>query len=439
MPEYLSPGVYVEEIPSGAHTIAGVGTSTAGFIGIIPQATPGNPTISYRAVAKRKIRTDPSESALLIKHFPRSAGIQIEGQDLSGTWQSYFDASQDPKKGAVNEGVLTVTQVAGGTPRIVAGDPVIVTYTPQFEIEIGEGHAKLCTSFDDFKRSFGDFSTDSGQNRLAHAVYGFFLNGGTRCYVAVMAGNVSPANDVSGLLKHFEAIDDIALVAAPGLVSAANRSAVVSHCENMGDRFAILDCAGPAPPAQHDPGSPPDNSNYAAYYLPWIKVYDPVTAAEIAVPPSGHLAGVYARVDAERGVHKAPANEVIRGALDLTKRLGKADQDGLNKDGINCIRELNGNIRVWGARTIGGDANGEWKYVNVRRLFLYLRESIDEATQWVVFEPNEPALWAQISRNVTAFLTTVWRAGALFGATPEQAFYVKCNAETNSAASIDAW
>jgi phage tail sheath protein FI len=149
------------------------------------------------------------------------------------------------------------------------------------------------------------------------------------------------------------------------------------------------------------------------------------------------MAGIYARVDTNRGVHKAPANEVVLGALGLKYPVSKATQDGLNPDGINCIRELNGNIRVWGARTIGGDANGEWRYVNVRRLFLFLRESIDEGTQWIVFEPNTPDLWSKITRNITAFLTNVWRAGALFGATPQEAFYVKCDAETNPPDVID--
>src|SRR5205823_3157925 len=151
----------------------------------------------------------------------------------------------------------------------------------------------------------------------------------------------------------------------------------------------------------------------------------------MAVPPSGHMAGIYARVDTQRGVHKAPANEVVLGALSLTYQLSRAQQDGLNPQGVNCIRDLNGNIRVWGARTLGGDANTAWKYVSVRRLFLFLRESIDQGTQWVVFEPNDPALWAKIRRNVTAFLTNVWRDGALFGATPEEAFYVRCDERTN--------
>jgi phage tail sheath protein FI len=205
------------------------------------------------------------------------------------------------------------------------------------------------------------------------------------------------------------------------------------------DRFAIFDSdkdiAGDLTAANI---KPPPNSDYAAFYFPWIQVSDPSkkitdpTSDGLAwMPPSGHMAGIYARTDTNRGVHKAPANEVVRGALDLRYKISKAQQDGLNPQGINCIRELNGNIRVWGARTIGGDANGEWRYINVRRVFLYLRESIDEGTQWAVFEPNDQNLWAKITRNVTAFLTTVWRSGALFGATAAEAFYVKCDAETN--------
>jgi phage tail sheath protein FI len=136
-------------------------------------------------------------------------------------------------------------------------------------------------------------------------------------------------------------------------------------------------------------------------------------------------------------VHKAPANEVIYGALGVSQALSKADQAGLNPAGINCIRSLNGNIVVWGARTVGGDLNADLKYVNVRRTLIFLRKSIEEGTQWIVFEPNTPPLWQKINRNVTAFLTSVWRAGALFGDTAKDAFYVKCDAETNPPASRD--
>jgi hypothetical protein len=143
------------------------------------------------------------------------------------------------------------------------------------------------------------------------------------------------------------------------------------------------------------------------------------------------VAGVYARVDVRRGVFKAPANEVVMGALGLKYTISKAQQDGLNPQGVNCIRDLNGNIRVWGARTMGGDANGEWRYISVRRTMLFLRESIDQSLQWAVFEPNDQGLWAKIVRNTSAFLTTQWQLGMLFGSTAQEAFYVKCDAETN--------
>jgi phage tail sheath protein FI len=208
----------------------------------------------------------------------------------------------------------------------------------------------------------------------------------------------------------------------------------------MSDRFAILD------PPEVAEGTDltvdnllkAKNTDYGALYFPRISVFDiaaklqdPNGTGDRFVSPSGHIAGIYSRVDHERGVHKAPANEVVRGALDLEFQVSKNLQDGLNPHGVNCIRFINNTITVWGARTIGGDANTDLKYINVRRTLLFLRESIDEGTQWVVFEPNDRNLWAKIVRNVTAFLTTVWRDGALFGSTPQEAFYVKCDDETN--------
>jgi phage tail sheath protein FI len=175
----------------------------------------------------------------------------------------------------------------------------------------------------------------------------------------------------------------------------------------------------------------PQNNTYAALYFPWIVVFDPATKENVLVPPSGHVAGIYARVDTQRGVHKAPANEAVSGALGLQYNLSKSQQDGLNPQGINCIRNLNGNIYVWGARTLGGNANGEFKYISTRRLMNFLRESIEEGTQFVVFEPNNPGLWQRIKRSVGDFLLGQWRAGALLGETPEKAFFVKCDAETN--------
>ncbi|MBD1887681.1 phage tail sheath family protein [Microcoleus sp. FACHB-84] len=324
---------------------------------------------------------------------------------------------------------LTLNQIQNKEKQTITAD-YQVTF-PTFQ-PVPSGEVKLCTNFKEFKKFFGDFSQNEGQQQLAHAVSGFFNNGGTRCYVM----RVENLDKIDTLLESLEAIDEIAIVAAPGITTPAARSAIITHCQQKtGDRIAILDCK------EDDTSSTikkPDNSNYAAFYFPWIQVFDPATKTAnpdgdglISVPPSGHIAGIYARVDAQRGVHKAPANEIVLGALGLNQNLSKNQQDGLNPQGINCIRNLNGNIRVWGARTIGGDANGEFKYINVRRLFNYLKKSIDQGTQWTVFEPNSPELWAKIRRNVTAFLMTVWRSGALFGNTPEQAFYVKCDEETN--------
>jgi phage tail sheath protein FI len=251
------------------------------------------------------------------------------------------------------------------------------------------------------------------------------------------------------VLAKLAAIDEIALVAAPGIVSATVRSAIDTHCrQTTQDRFAIFDSdetvetAGALDLTKLDPTAAgnllPPNSDFAAFYFPWIQVFDPATKIRVPSgdglvfqPPSGHVAGVYARVDTVRGVHKAPANEPVLGALGLKYAISKAQQDGLNPQGVNVVRDLNGNIRVWGARTVGGNANADLKYINVRRTLLFLRESIDEGLQWAVFEPNEPGLWQKISRNVTAFLNVVWRSGALFGTTQQQAFYVKCDAETN--------
>ncbi len=296
---------------------------------------------------------------------------------------------------------------------------------------------QLLSSFAQFKRRFGDFSSDdAAQNTLVHAVYGFFNNGGTLCWVT-RVDSASDAAQVTTALTKFEPIDEIAIVAVPGAVDQAVQVAVISHCENMQDRFAILD-GRPEPSnltVDEIQDDTPD-SDYAAMYFPWIEVFDPASDPDaptknIFLPPSGHLAGIYARVDNTRGVHKAPANEVIRGALGVQRLVSRAEQGNLNPKGINVIRKFDGNIKVWGARTLGGDDNFEFKYINVRRLLLFLRESIDEGTQWVVFEPNDRDLWAKIRRNVGAFLTNVWRDGALFGSTPEEAFFVKCDDETN--------
>jgi phage tail sheath protein FI len=324
----------------------------------------------------------------------------------------------------------------------------------------------LITNWSQFVKTFGDFKDCS--EHLVHAVYGFFNNGGSRCFVvnvgapeqpkevkvtggdkkddkAPAAQQVGPGRD--GLyigrdggpgartgLKCFDEVDEIAIVAAPGQISPAVQDALLSHCETRKDRFAILD-SPESISGGVDKLPKPRDSKYGAYYFPWIQVYDP-DKGNIFVPPSGHIAGVYSRTDSERGVHKAPANEIIRGALGMKYNVSKGEQDLLNPKGINAIRFMNGAIRIWGARTLSSDPS--WRYINVRRLFIMVESSIERATQWVVFEPNDHRLWKRVQRTITSFLTLLWRNGALMGVSPEQAFYVKCDEETNPPEVIDA-
>jgi phage tail sheath protein FI len=315
----------------------------------------------------------------------------------------------------------------------------------------------LCSNWSQFTKHFGDFQNSE---YLAHAVYGFFNNGGSRAYVLNVGnwdevskgegkeGKAKPASKAALYigsdngpgtrtgLKALEDIDDINIVAAPGQTDPVIQDAVLSHCENMRYRFALLDSPEVIEKGGVDKLPKPRDSKYGGYYFPWVEVYDPFKG-NIFQPPSGYMAGVYARTDAERGVHKAPANEIVRGAIGLKYTITRGEQDLLNPKGINCIRSFpNRGIRVWGARTISSDAS--WRYVNVRRLFNMVEQSIELGTQWVVFEPNDQRLWKRVTRDISAFLLRLWRQGALFGKTPEEAFFVKCDEETNPPEVIDA-
>lgn len=302
-----------------------------------------------------------------------------------------------------------------------------------------------------FTKHFGGFEHSPF---LAHSIYQWFANGGGLCFVSLV-GRPDDPNDASkkgvskaGLfigedagpgkrsgLHAFNPIRDISLVVAPGQSDPAIHDAVLTHCEVMRDRFAILDC--PEELGQTlDQMYRPRDSTYGAYYFPWLQVFDPVSKQNKFIPPSGPVSGIFARTDAERGVHKAPANELVRGALGLKYSLTSSEQALLNPRGINLIRDMGDRgIRVWGARTLSTDP--EWRYINVRRLFLVIEQSIMNGTQWAVFEPNDQNLWKKLVRNVRAYLLTVWRSGALFGESPEQAFYVKCDSETNPPELID--
>lgn len=530
---YQAPGVYVEEIPSAQQPIAGVGTNTVGFIGVVPdeiqypEANPDYDPVSAQLaldIAKlaamgsgagetsealfdqhiltlqEDIKTQESEKSKTGKDLEKvKAEISKAEEDLKSFEENLPADLPEPEKNkklkekrrdiekkqallstlseqiAKNDDTIeklkekiaeleAAKKGQAAAPKAGAAS-VLHPYTIKtFAVDVKPGETKLCTNFSEYKDRFGPFSADNpekpgeamypGHRALTHAVNGFFSNGGTRCFVArVKTSNVG---EIRQALETFESIDAVAIVAAPGLADPAVWQEIVAHCETCEDRFAIFDCpevVGKDEELNINALSydTPDNvlpqrSKNAAFYFPYIEVVDPAKQMQdedparkvplkyrgrIFVPPSGHIAGIYARSDEQRGVHKAPANEAVRGALNVKYYIGKPKQELLNPQGVNVIRNINGNITVWGARTIGGDRNGEWKYVNVRRFFLFLAESIDEGTQWVVFEPNNMALWGKIKRNVSAFLTNVWRSGALFGATPEEAFYVKCDDETN--------
>ena len=271
-----------------------------------------------------------------------------------------------------------------------------------------------------------------------------------------------------------EEVQEIAIVCAPGYTSASDYETVISHCELMRDRVAILDSPADVPdimaltrvatvetpasgggdtaPAEGaDAGSGSGSrgarrqqaavkarlSNYATYYYPWVWVRDLTNGETVLAPPSGHMAGIWARTDSTRGVHKAPANEPMRGVIGVQRRVTPSEQGELNAVGVNVIRMFDRiGIRPWGARMNAADQ--DWRYINVRRLFCMAEESIALGTNWIVFEPNDKPLWHMIKRDITAFLTGLWRDGALMGRTPEEAFYVKCDDETNPADVVDA-
>lgn len=308
------------------------------------------------------------------------------------------------------------------------------------------------TSWKSFEDAFGG-RTDTAPY-MADAVFSFFSNGGSQCYIVSVTDTTPDAitpSDYTGEgeststdpadpvepnsrkgLAALEAIDDISLILIPGVTDTTVQSAMIAHCEKMKYRFCILDAPKNATikSVKEHKGHLTSEKGYGALYFPWITVLGRNT------PPSGAIAGIYARSDNERGVHKAPANEVLRNVTKLELNLTDNDQGPLNKEGINCLRSFSGRgIRVWGARTLASDVT--WQYINVRRLFIYLEKSIDEATQWVVFEPNNEQLWARVTQTISNFLTNVWRDGALMGTSPKEAFFVQCGRETMTQDDID--
>jgi len=485
MPEYLSPGVYIQEVDSGPRPIEGVGTATAAFVGMAPAGKTNTPVLitnwnqyvtqfgaledggrrnahmtgAYMSHAVHGFFLNGGGRCYVTRVAPNAhangtAAAELPSVQLpskaskavpSLTFRARAEPTQDievevgpPTGDAPAEGSFTIRVKVGGEVKEEfdgvnlgrRGKPVTETLEKTSTIvSVVEEQAPAGTSLADRAPEVGTYIIKAQQTSIQ-----------PKLAPADFTGDVSVRSGMEGL----QIAEDVTMVCCPDLMAAYQAGAIdrdgvktvqlamINHCELMGDRMAIIDPLPDLSPQEVKKWREADtnyDSKYAALYYPWVTIGCP-DGKPMNIPPSGHMAGVYARSDNERGVHKAPANEVVRGALAAVTPITKGEQDTLNPIGVNCIRSFTGRgVRVWGARTLSSDA--AWRYVNVRRLFNFVEKSIEQGTQWVVFEPNDADLWAKIRRDIGAFLTGLWRDGMLFGATPAEAFFVKCDAELN--------
>jgi phage tail sheath protein FI len=481
VPTYLTPGVYVEEIPSANKPIEGVGTAVAAFVGLAPGGPVNTPMRISNWTQFAKIYGDPVNP---------DNGPFMEGSYLAHSIYGFFQnggslcwvvrvGSEENGSAAARAALPAASDKTVEAFRAVslAGTPEPVTVEvieePESAAKDGDATYKLVVTAGDQTESHEGLSLKKGRTNIATKV-----NAASKLIkiedvsaslpeTRVAAGSYTlsaPAQKPETIEPtHFEgdvarrsgmgglaAVDEVTMLVMPDIMTLASdgddtqirdlQGKMIAHAENAGDRMAILDTPPnllPQDVLEWRMNAAGYDSKMAALYYPWIEVMNPLTKRPMMMPPSGHVAGVWCRVDGTRGVHKAPANEVILGANGLGFQVTHAEQGGLNKVGINCVRSFPGRgIRIWGARTLSSDP--EWRYINVRRLFNFVSESIMEGTQWSVFEPNDQLLWMRLSASVRAFLMRVWRSGALFGATPAEAFYVKCDAETNPPEVVEA-
>jgi phage tail sheath protein FI len=480
MPTYLSPGVYMEEVSSGSKPIEGVGTAVAAFVGFAEKGPANQPTLVTNWTQFTQSFGDFVDGSYLAHsvygYFLNGGGaayvVRIGGNDSDGVSSAPIAQAELPA-GEGKPG-LVVKALEGGP----AGDSISVETQDASEPGDANDQFKLIVKRGEkVEETYDNVTLRKGANNVAtrvkaesklisveevrgggtmelHKGARVTLGGGAGLpdSVQVSAGDyVGDSSDRTGF-GGLEAIDEVTMLCVPDLTAAFERGmidmegfkavqlAMIAHCELMADRVAILD-----PPPSMNAQQIKDwrvneagyDSKYATLYWPRLKVMDPTKGKAIFVPPCGHMAGVWARNDDTRGVHKAPANEVVRGAITLELNITKGEHDQLNPIAVNCVRSFPGQgIRVWGARTLSSDP--EWRYLNVRRLFNFVEESILSGTNWVVFEPNDQKLWDSVRRTVTMFLRRVWRDGALFGRTPAEAFFVKCDEENNPPENRDA-
>ncbi len=488
MPTYLSPGVYMEEVSSGPKPIEAVGTATAAFVGFTESGPVHTPTLITNWPQYQRTFGGFIEGAYLpsaiFSYFMNGGGnayvVRIGADEVAestnGTGPSeppilYATASISGAEGKLSLGVRSQAPAEQAKDLAVEVSDASDEGEDLFKLQVFKD-GKIAETFDNVTMKKGpqhvatvvkqqskliliEEAKPSGvlaipeKSRVGLApVEPAAVPAVPEVTADEYVGDVADRTGFGGL----EALEDVTMLVVPDAMSAyqagvldddglkAVQLAMIAHCELMGDRVAILD-APPGLSAQQLKDWRMDfagyDSKYASLYWPWIKVMDPATGKPTMMPPSGAIAGVWARNDETRGVHKAPANEIIRGALALELNITKGEHDTLNPVGVNCIRSFPGQgIRIWGARTLSSDP--EWRYLNVRRLFNFVEKSILLGTNWVVFEPNDPALWDRVRRTVVMFLRRIWQTGALFGSTPAEAFFVKCDEENNPPENRDA-
>ncbi|QLE70506.1 phage tail sheath family protein [Streptomyces rectiverticillatus] len=472
----LAPGVFVKEQPSGVRTITGAGTSTPAFLGYAVRG-PGDHTASPPTL----VRSWPEFVDLF--HFRSPLPAEAVEEELKRLVKAIDEITEllEPLENSLRE---EATKDPSPTVPVKAFDQLVTVRTAQWHgqpVDPADEQAAETTAgtvseaFPDryeewnstgarllplCKRQmeltvFQGYFTAAKTYQLAEAVYGFFANGGTSCYVLRLDHAQDLAAQVDGDpvkrtgLAGLKTVPEVTMVAVPDLWSkgadaatgAAVISKVVGHCTTMRNRLALLE-----PPPGTAPGDVPGfltklaspdlpDAEFTTLYYPWVNVPG-VDGSPRTVPPSGHIAGIWARTDAERGVFKAPANQNLRGVLTLPTLLTEARHGELNAKGVNCLRVFpDRGLLVWGART--RSSSRDWKYLNVRRLVSFLSDSIRQSTTWAVFEPNDDRLWATLRHSTTSFLTDQWRQGALQGRTPDEAFYVICDTTNNTPATID--
>jgi uncharacterized protein len=482
MPEYLYPGVYVEEVDTGNKPIEGVSTSTVGFVGIAERG-PLEPTLVTSFSEFRRIFGDYVRDG----EQDRYLAYGVEGFFVNGGLRCFVTrvAAASATTAELTIGGMTIQAVGPGK----WGDNIVVQIVPAglkspslFKLIVAYWSGPLPDPLPDWSppdpknpkdpnpkaaakpapptliEIYDNLSAtptsstfyETEVNEVSHLVVlrqvGAAIPGlgnaaplqpgsdGDAIQLGDFEGRETLSGSKTGLLA-LEDIDEISILCCPDEhMEAGITSQLIAQCENLKDRFAILQADVKAVSAENN--DPPTDSKYAAYYYPWLRVINPLTGVSLLVPPSGHLAGIYARSDTERGVHKDPANEVIRGIDELQLKTNKQQQAILNPKGVNVLRFFKGSGNlVWGGRTISKDP--DWKYISVRRLFIFVEKSIERGTQWVVFEPNDEPLWARVRQSVSEFLRRLWMDGMLQGSTAEQAYFVRCDRTTMTQGDID--